>query len=253
MQSRLRNESNMTRLPALEAQVAMLGVDRRLAGLFRRKGAIQRLAHHQPISLQGRDSFLLVLSGVVAIAAAPTAGEEQIVALVFPGDVLATRLAGPLPNSKAYALGQTELVRTFASDLASEPAQGVMGVDDLLLQQTERLWSSAATQALIISRLPAQERVISLIVRLALRLGRFAGNRVALTLPMSRTDMANYLALNSETLSRTITRIRKLGLVKLTGRREVTITDWAALCAATPLAGTLTMTDRTFRSNAPSL
>lgn len=247
MHTRHPNDAAAGRIPALDVQAITLGVDRRLAGLFRRKGTVQRLGHHQPLSVVGRESYILVLTGVVAVATALTEGEEQIVGLIFPGDVLATRLVAPLPRVRAYALGPTELARISAGDVEVEGAeQGSVG--DILLYHVEKLWTSAATQALTIASLPAQERVVSLLVRLALRLGRFSGNKVLLTLPMSRTDMASYLALNSETLSRTLTRIKQTDLVRLAGRREVTIPDWNALCAATPLAPTLIATDRTRRT-----
>jgi CRP/FNR family transcriptional regulator len=245
MHSRQPSDPVTGRIPSLDAQAITLGVDRRLASVFRRKGTVQRLSHHQPFSVTGRDAYLLVLNGVVAIATALQDGQDQIVGLIFPGDVLATRLVAPLPRVRAYALGQTELVRMLATDVAADRLSEDNGpIDDVLLTHVEKLWTSAAMQALTIASLPAQQRVVSLIVRLALRLGRFQGNRVTLTLPMSRTDMASYLALNSETLSRTLTRIREAGLVRLSGRREVTIPDWQALCAATPLAATLEVTDR---------
>lgn len=242
MHTRHPNDPNAGRLNALEAQALALGVDRRLAALFRKKGTIQRLGHHQPVSVQGRDSYLLVLTGVLAIATALKDGEDQLVGLIFPGDVLASRLVATLPKVRAYAMGPTEVVRVLASDVDGELTDG--GVCDVLLTHVEKLWTSAATQALIIASLPAQERVVSLLVRLALRLGRFSGKSVALTLPMSRSDMASYLALNSETLSRTLTRIKLTGLVRLSGRREVSVPDWAALCDATPLTQTLVAMDR---------
>lgn len=246
MQTRQTDDALAGRIPTLDAQAMTLGVDRRLAGLFRRRGSVQRLAHHQPISVLGRDSYVLVLSGVLAVATALRDGEEQMVGLIFPGDVLATRQVAPLPRVRAYALGATEIVRMFASDVDSE-ALDPGSVGEVLLTHVEKLWTSAATQALTISSLPAQERVVSLLIRLVLRLGRFSGNKAQLNLPMSRADMASYLALNSETLSRTLTRIRQSGLVRLTGRRDVHIPDWQALCAASPLAQTLIATERSGR------
>jgi DNA-binding Lrp family transcriptional regulator len=48
-------------------------------------------------------------------------------------------------------------------------------------------------------------------------------------LPMSREDIADYLALSVETVSRSLTHLKRRGLIRLTGTREIRILDRRAL------------------------
>lgn len=251
MQNRHQNIAAGQRISAVEARALALGVDRRLASAFQQKGTMLRLAAHQSLSVHEQNEHVLVLSGVVAVATAIRAEEDQIVALLFPGDILATRVVAPLPRVRVYALGSAEVIRGLGNDLESDALEEAC-IHDHLIAHAEDLWTRAAAHALAIAGLPAEERVIALIVELASRLGRFQGQRVAVTMPMQRNDMASYLALNPDTLSRTLSRIKRSGLVQYSGRREMTIPDWSALCAATSLANTVIKLNRV-RTAMPSV
>ena len=56
-------------------------------------------------------------------------------------------------------------------------------------------------------------------------------------LPMTRSDIADYLGLTIETISRTLTRFRSEGLIEIPGQSEVLILNRRAL---EKLAGGLT-------------
>ncbi len=53
----------------------------------------------------------------------------------------------------------------------------------------------------------------------------------SITLPMSRRDIADYLGLSVETVSRTISQLQNEGTVELLGKREVTLHSRARLRA----------------------
>jgi CRP/FNR family transcriptional regulator len=243
MQNRPFSTAASHRVSAVEARAIALGVDRKLAAAFQAKGTMHRLAAHQALSVQEQNAHVLVLSGVLAVATAIRATEDQIVALLFPGDILATRVVAPLPRVRVFALGSAEVIRGLGAELEDEAPEESC-VHDRLIAHTEDLWTRAAAHALAIAGLPAEERVIALIVEFGTRLGRFQGQRVSVMLPLQRTDMASYLALNPDTLSRTLSRIKKAGLIQFSGRRDLTIPDWTALCAATSLANTIIKLNR---------
>lgn len=223
-----------------DALAQALRLDDEIVSLFRSSGLAVRSVHHQSIVAEGdqRDSILLILSGAAAISARAGNAEEQILAILFPGDIISTRPLSALKGSAVTSLGPSELLKT-------RPAAGIArGVDEtrlsaILLEQAEMMWSRAAVHALTVASLDAEQRIATFMVEIALRLGRFSGDRVMLTLPMLRSDIAQYLALNADTLSRTLTRVKEQGLVSFDGRREVVIPDWHKLCAATPLAAAL--------------
>lgn len=57
---------------------------------------------------------------------------------------------------------------------------------------------------------------------------------------MSRNDIADYLALNADTLSRIMSRLKARGLIAQTGRSRIVVPNWKSLCEESPVAGTLT-------------
>jgi Crp-like helix-turn-helix domain len=67
----------------------------------------------------------------------------------------------------------------------------------------------------------------SFILEMATRLSAERGNSVAL--PMSRYDIADYLAVSVETVSRALTDLKHRGVIKLLGTRVVRIVDRNAL------------------------
>ena len=59
---------------------------------------------------------------------------------------------------------------------------------------------------------------------------RLAGGRgETVSLPMSRYDIADYLGLSVEAVSRSLTKLKCLGVIRLAGTRCVSILDHGAL------------------------
>jgi CRP/FNR family nitrogen fixation transcriptional regulator len=102
---------------------------------------------------------------------------------------------------------------------------------------TRSLWSLALIElrrsqdhALTLGRRSAGERVAGFLVDMADRVGD--GENVEL--PMSRQDIADYLGLTIETVSRTLTQLQVSGLIKLAGCRSIHLRKpraLAGLCA----------------------
>ena len=82
-------------------------------------------------------------------------------------------------------------------------------------------------QLLILGRITALEKVGSFILEMATRMSSERGNSVAL--PMSRYDIADYLAVSVETVSRSLTYLKQHGVIKFSGTRIVRIVDRDAL------------------------
>ena len=80
-------------------------------------------------------------------------------------------------------------------------------------------------QMLMLGRKTAMEKVASFLLMLSRRAekrGRLA-NPVAV--PMNRSDIADYLGLTIETVSRTITELKKEGIISITGLSHVEIVN----------------------------
>ena len=78
-----------------------------------------------------------------------------------------------------------------------------------------------------LGRTTAEEKVGHFLLRMAERLG--GGPADGMVLPMSREDIADYLSLSVETVSRSLTQLKRRGVILLIGTRQVRIVDRHAL------------------------
>jgi CRP/FNR family transcriptional regulator len=83
---------------------------------------------------------------------------------------------------------------------------------------------------LLLGRKNAQEKVASLLLELACRIGADKA-RPAFRLPLSRQEMADQLGLTIETVSRIMTRLKEEGLIALPTPSDVTLQRPADLAA----------------------
>lgn len=154
-----------------------------------------------------------VNAGTVKIFKSLQDGRRQV--LGFPGD--GDLLGYPVGDAYSYSaetLTPVRLCRVSRArlrDLASDyPA-----LDGKLLQITAV--ELADTQALmtVLGRKSAPERVASFLIRLSDKSIATGGTGNPLSLPMSRHDIADFIGLTAETVSRVLTRFTRDGLIAI--------------------------------------
>ncbi|HEY1426282.1 MAG TPA: helix-turn-helix domain-containing protein [Caulobacteraceae bacterium] len=155
------------------------------------------------------DCVYKVVSGAVRCLRRLADGRRQITEFYLPGDMFGVEL-GATRHSTTEALGETVLL--------------VARRNTLTVDQSERLWRlalrdlhRAQEHVLTLGRRSASERIARLLVELAQRLDADG----ELKLPMSRLDMADYLGLTIETVSRVLTQLQAEDVIRLSGRRGV--------------------------------
>jgi CRP/FNR family transcriptional regulator/CRP/FNR family nitrogen fixation transcriptional regulator len=160
------------------------------------------------------DEVYKVVHGAVRSFRVLCDGRRQICDFYLPGDLFGVE-AGVERRSSAEALTDSMIVVARRSALADEFDGGA---------SARRLWAMAIgdlqrsqDHVLTLGRRAASERVASFLVELAARLGDCDG----LELPMSRQDIADFLGLTTETVSRTFTQLEGAGLIKVTGCRSI--------------------------------
>ena len=109
-------------------------------------------------------------------------------------------------------------IRTF-----SFSAVGDMSAE--LLPLALRNLTKAQEHLLVLGRQNAVERVAAFLVDLAER----QGGLPQVDLPMSRTDIGDYLGLTIETVSRVFSKLKEAGVIRLPSARSVDIVKWDAL------------------------
>ena len=138
-------------------------------------------------------------------------GRRQIGDFYYPGDVFGVETR-PEHQFSAEALTTCEvLVVKRTGSVAFEPAR----VEKLLWAATATELARTQAHMLLLGRATACERVARFLLDMA---DRFRSELV--TLPMSRQDMADYLGLTIETVSRMLGRLQADGVVEFAGCRH---------------------------------
>ena len=182
---------------------------------------------------QRQDWFATVLSGVVKLTKTMSDGRQQIVGLLFASDFLGRPFGTGSPYG-AEAATPVELCcweRPYFEDLiTSNPA-----MKQLFLERTLNEVDAARDWMLLLGRKTAEEKVASLILLMSRRVRPETGEEIApprplpFDLPLSRTEMAEYLGLRIETVSRQVKRLRSAGMIDTDNGRSITIRDIDAL------------------------
>jgi CRP-like cAMP-binding protein len=153
-------------------------------------------------------------------------GARQIVDFLRPGDLFGFG-TGDLHPFSVEALVTGTLVarypRAAAERLADFDPQVARQVRELVFESTARIQA----RIVILGRTSAIEKVSLFLLEMA---DSFcARSTCAVILPMSRYDIADYLAMSVETVSRALTTLRSRGLIHFGGVRSIQIRDRAAL------------------------
>jgi len=83
----------------------------------------------------------------------------------------------------------------------------------------------------LLGRKTALEKIASFLLMLSERQARRGLPAVPVQLPMSRADIADYLGLTTETVSRTFTQLRRRNVIRLDANNLVSLPDPEAVAA----------------------
>lgn len=191
------------------------------------------------LTLDGSEAAFVVQSGALMLHLTLPDELRQVVAILYPGDVFRTAFAPPAAAVHLSAVSAGEVLRfrwsALARLVASEP-EVARYFEDAVAGQTAR----QAIHMMAVGRFDCRQRVATFLVEFVLRTGvRAPCGGVAFEMPLSRTDMADYLGLNADTLSRTMSRLRASGLLSHPDRHRALVRDFEALAALTPAAPSL--------------
>lgn len=183
----------------------------------------------QPILHEGdpAEDLFNVVSGAVKLYKLLPDGRRQITGFLFPGDFLGIAL-NDIYVYTAEALTPVRLCRFPRPRLEALLAE-IPALEHQLLGDVATELVAAQDQMLLLGRKTARERVASFLLRLAKRAERHGKPGNPVMLPMSRADIADYLGLTTETVSRTITQLRQAKVVEVANRGEIEIRDRDAL------------------------
>lgn len=184
-------------------------------------GIARSLTRDQEVYGQGdrADFAYKVVSGAVRTTRLLGDGRRQIIDFFLPGDVFGLE-PGAVHGAAAEAIGDTVVVSARRSSLGEDHDQR-----SRLWQHTMRALQRCQAHVITLGRRSAMERIAIFLVDLAERLG--ATDQVLS--PMSRRDIADYLGLTIETVSRTLTLMQTKGLLAIESGRHLRLLQRARL------------------------
>lgn len=176
------------------------------------------------------NGVVMVHSGSVKSYVTTIDGEQQIIGFHMPGDMLGIDGFGTAEHRYSAEALETTSVCELSFRSYEYLAGRIPMLQRQLLNIISRQMVAEQQMLLMLGKMSAEQRVAKFLLDMSTRMmARGMSGRVV-NLTMSRNDMANYLGLALETVSRLLTRLQSMGVLAVHGR-EIQILDAAWLHA----------------------
>lgn len=167
------------------------------------------------------DALFNITDGVVKLFKLLPDGRRQIVGFLFRGDFLG------LSVGETYGFGAEAVTEVTACRFPRKAFRKLMHdspeLESELLSRASNELRAAHDQMLLLGRKTATERVASFLADLVARSERAGGEAGRTVVPMTRADMADYLGLTTETVSRAMTALKTDQIIRLLPRGEMQV------------------------------
>lgn len=169
-----------------------------------------------------------VRTGVVKLTRLLADGRQQVVGLQFPADLIGLPCGGTdLACAEAVSPVELCLIRASAVEAMIRDNGGFA---QRIVAHALRDLDDARSRMLTLGRRSALERVALFLDFIASQAGEESRPATdGFCLPLGRRDMADFLGLTIETVSRQITRLKTEGVIHVGHHRHVTVLDAARL------------------------
>jgi CRP/FNR family nitrogen fixation transcriptional regulator len=186
--------------------------------------APMRFARNAEVYGEGEPAEYLyqVVSGAVRTYRMLDDGRRQVIAFYLPGDMFGVE-GGEVHLASAEAIGEAQVLVVRRSSVFARAEREKDFARQLWTLMTRELERVQQHSLVLIKN--AEERVAGFLLEMA---GRHT-DTMAIELPMSRQDIADYLGLTIETVSRTFTQFVQSGIIALETSRRIQFRDRAVL------------------------
>lgn len=182
---------------------------------------LEQIGHHfqyrpnEPVFSQEEiaTSCYNLLDGVLRLYRLLPDGRRQIVGFALPGDFLSLSVNDRHAIS-ADAIGPVvvcRFVKTSFSRFAENKPNLLRRINEFMTRDLVE----AQEQMVLLGRRSAEEKIATFLIKWRDRLGKIGPLSPITQLPMSRQDIADYLGLTIETVSRTFTKLERDGVIQI--------------------------------------
>lgn len=169
----------------------------------------------------------LVESGAVSIYKVLVDGRRQVIDFALPGDIIGMGCNAEHINS-AQTTVATRLQRV-SFDVLQRHARNNPALAMRLYAALSEELAAARDLLVTVGQRSASQRVVAFLLALSRRNSRYNKDPSSIVLPMTRSDIADFLGLTIETVSRTFSSLKAKGLIELGRSAQVALSDLDAL------------------------
>jgi CRP/FNR family transcriptional regulator len=169
------------------------------------------------------DHIYSISGGSVKLYKLLSDGRRQIIGFLFSGDLFGLGVEGGYAYT-AETLTHTQLCRFTHRKLDSLCGE-IPRLERRLFSMTVKDLVAAQEQMLLLGRKTAREKLASFLLKLSRKAQEQGQPPSPIALPMSRADIADYLGLTIETVSRTFTQLKRDGIIGLPASGHVVLQD----------------------------
>lgn len=184
---------------------------------------------HEPLFCEGDEATHVyeILEGVVCCYKIFSDGRRQVITFAFPGDLVG------FGHGKGYrfdcdAVG-TARVNAIPTSSLLRAVKERPDLGEKLLEMATSEVASMQNHSLVLGRKSALEKIAYFLVELCERSADCSADSIELKLPMTRADIADFLGLTVETVSRSLTKLRVKNLIELPHPATLFVRDIEAL------------------------
>lgn len=185
----------------------------------------QVLRPHETLFLEGNDAEFLygVMEGVLCNYRILSDGRRQVMSFPYPGDLIG------LGHSAAYHFACEAVcgarVRSIRKSALLHDAEGRAEIEHRLLEFANVELASMQEHHLLLGRKTALEKVASFLLMLTRKSVGDHTQGSHFRIPMTRKDIADFLGLTIETVSRNMSKLRVKGVIDLPQATTIAVLD----------------------------
>ena len=197
--------------------------------IFSQISTEKKYLNNQNIFLQQDLSVNLfnITEGNIKIYQLLNDGRVQIIGFLYPGDFFGSYKNGKY-NYSADAIGDVR-VCVFDQKKLDEYIEKNMSLAKELLHLTSHELTLAQDRISVLGKFGATERLAKFIFNISEQRKRIGWKNNPISLPMTRQDIADYLGLTIETVSREFSKLKISNIIKILNTKQIFINDFEKL------------------------
>lgn len=162
-------------------------------------------------------------SGVSAVERLASDGRRQIMAFIYPGDFIGVS-TGPAYSISDRALTDVTACKWHIRDIEALYVK-YPELEQRVHEIATRVLAATMDQIFVLGRKNAIEKIAYFLLYIDKRQVKFDGHTDEFILPMTRADIADYLGITVETVSRAFSLLKKKGFIELSQNWVVRLLD----------------------------